>query len=532
MAEDTHAEVESSTSEHGSGGTGADPLKTTIVDPLVGTVLDGRFEIEEVLGSGGAGVVYKAKQLRVNRHVAIKTIRMQVDNEVIRERFQREISSLCALNHPNIVTVYDCIFGWDGQPYVVMDYLKGLALDQLLKREGAMDLNRFARISLQIVSALEHAHKKDIVHRDLKPGNIVLIDDESDIVKVVDFGLAKLTHDRSLTKTGELWGSPPYMSPEQAQGEPSDNRSDIYSLGAVMYEMLSGKDPFYEVSTVYELIQAHVLTPPPRFSESCRNVKVPLPVEDTILRCLEKRPEDRFQTVGELQSALVDALSGQLEGDSRDYLLRFATRNISKEPPAERKLLPPRTTITREALQVTQKDVVPAPPPPRIQQNSRFSGPPPSAAERWIPWTIAGCSLLLALSLGVVVLSLLGHNRAVTTPPSTISSEKPNAGSAAESADNKTDSAPQAEPSESDENPKKTVDSKPAPHLVHKPAAGVGGNRSNTTISERKKARSHSNAPHTANSTRSSSTHSAPAKPTKTKKDPWGDLMQLQKSGN
>jgi len=181
-------------------------------DPLVGTILDDRFEIEEVLGSGGAGVVYKAKQLRVNRHVAIKTIRMQVDNEVIRERFQREITSLCTLNHPNIVTVYDCIFGGEGQPYVVMDYLKGLALDALLKRDGPMDLNTFARISLQIVSALDHAHKKGIIHRDLKPGNIVLLDDETDIVKVVDFGLAKLTQDRSLTRTGELWGSPPYMS--------------------------------------------------------------------------------------------------------------------------------------------------------------------------------------------------------------------------------------------------------------------------------------------------------------------------------
>lgn len=525
MGDDTHAEIESTTSEQGSGGTAVDPLQTTVTDPLVGHVLDGRFEIEEVLGSGGAGVVYKAKQLRVNRHVAIKTIRMQVDNEVIRERFQREINSLCALNHPNIVTVYDCIFGWDGQPYVVMDYLKGLALDQLLKRDGPMDLNKFARISLQIVSALEHAHKKDIVHRDLKPGNIVLIDDDTDIVKVVDFGLAKLTHDRSLTKTGELWGSPPYMSPEQAQGEPSDNRSDIYSLGAVMYEMLSGKDPFYEVATVYELIQAHVLTPPPRFTEANRNVNVPLPVEDTIMRCLEKRPEDRFQTVGELQSALIDALSGQLEGDSRDYLLRFATRNISKEPPHERKLLPPRTTITREALQVTVKEMPPA--PPRIQQNSRFTNPPTSAAERWIPWTIAGCSLLLAISLSVVVLSLLGHKNAISAPPA-IAGDKPNLSNPSAEAASKNDTVASQSATPDPDETKKNTASKPAPHLVHKPSTGVTPH--SQANNDKKKTRSHQSPGHRANSVRPLWESSKPSK-AKTTKDPWGDLSSFRKKG-
>jgi serine/threonine protein kinase len=439
VSDDIHSESESTAPNTGSGRNFDDQASAVGVrnDPLVGTILDDRFEIEEVLGTGGAGVVYKAKQLRVNRHVAIKTIRMQVDSDVIRERFQREINSLCVLNHPNIVTVYDCIFGWDGQPYVVMDYLKGLALDALLKRDGAMDLNKFARIALQIVSALDHAHKKGIVHRDLKPGNIVLIDDDTDIVKVVDFGLAKLTHDRSLTKSGELWGSPPYMSPEQAQGEPSDTRSDIYSLGTVMYEMLTGKDPFFEVVSVYELIQAHVSTPPPKFAERDLQYKIPFAVEDTIMKCLEKKPEDRFQSVAELQSSLVEALSGQLEGASRDYLLRFTTRHVSREPIIEARSSSTER-VSREQLAITQKDpsAYPAKSQP-VSVNSRFkhrSGPD----VRWIPWTIAACSMLLALSLGVVVWNLL--DRVQVVPPPAIADRKPNSSDASDLKNSSVDS--------------------------------------------------------------------------------------------
>lgn len=297
-------------------------------DPLVGKILDGRFEIEEVIGSGGAGVVYKAKQLRVNRHVAIKTINMEIDaTDVIRERFMNEINSLCALSHPNVVTVYDCILGEDHHPYIVMDYLKGLSLDALLRRDGPLSLEQFARISLQVLSALDHAHKKGIIHRDMKPGNIMLMDDDTDIVKVVDFGLAKLTQsNRSLTKSGELWGSPPYMAPEQANGDPIDTRTDIYGLGAVFYEMLTGKDPFYESTTVYEIIQAHIEKPPPPFMHANPNRLIPPAVQSVIFKSLNKKSDERYQTIAEMQAALVEALSPQLEGASRDYLLRFSTR--------------------------------------------------------------------------------------------------------------------------------------------------------------------------------------------------------------
>ncbi len=278
-------------------------------DSLVGTILDGRFVIEEVLGSGGMSVIYKARQLRVNRHVAIKTLRIQTEAKPIyKERFEREINSLCSLNHPNIVTVYDCIVGPDDQPYVVMDYLRGRSLEALIKSEGPLVVGRFASIAMQICSALDHAHKKGVVHRDLKPGNIVLIDDETEFVKVVDFGLAKLSVDnRNLTQSGELWGSPPYMSPEQCMGESGDERSDIYSLGAVMYEMIVGKSPFSDAHSVFDFIQRHIHASPPPFFQTNPEVNVSIELESLIFKALEKSPLDRFQTAQELQDAIVNA---------------------------------------------------------------------------------------------------------------------------------------------------------------------------------------------------------------------------------
>ena len=283
----------------------------------MGTVLDGRFHIDDVLGSGGMSVVYLATQIRVNRQVAIKTLKLALDTkQVYRERFHREINLLCALNHPHIVTVYDCIFDEEQQPYVVMDYLRGRSLEALIKEEGSLDVDRFARICIQVCSALEYAHKNGVIHRDLKPGNLVLMDDEMDFVKVVDFGLAKLSEEsRKLTQSGELWGSPPYLSPEQCIGKPEDARSDIYSFGCVMYEMLTGKDPFHNGTTIYELIQYHVNTPPPSMRSVDPMLNFPDELERVIFKAMAKDPKDRYQTAGELSNALVKACA---EASTRD----------------------------------------------------------------------------------------------------------------------------------------------------------------------------------------------------------------------
>lgn len=277
-------------------------------DPLVGVTLDGRFLVEELIGSGGMSNVYRATQLRVNRDVAIKTLKVHVDQPVYRERFQREVDLLCALSHPNIVTVYDCLLGPDGQPCVVMDYLRGRSLEQLLIDEGPLSTDRFATIFVQVLSALEHAHKKGVIHRDIKPGNIVMLDRETDFVKVVDFGLAKFNQEsRRLTHTGELWGSPPYMSPEQCMGKPDSERSDLYSVGIVMYEMLTGKDPYHHATSIFELIQCHVNRPPPAIRDINPLANVPPKLEEILFKALAKDSECRYQSANTLKEDIVGA---------------------------------------------------------------------------------------------------------------------------------------------------------------------------------------------------------------------------------
>ncbi len=294
-------------------------------DPMIGTTLDGRFVIEGILGQGGMSVVYKAHQARVNRPVAIKTLKLHVEDKAnYRERFQREINSLCRLNHPNVVTIYDCIIGPDDQPYIIMDYLSGKSLEKLLVDEGPLHLERFSRIFVQVCSALDHAHKKGIIHRDLKPGNIVLMDDEMDFVKVVDFGLAKLGQDSlKLTHSGELWGSPPYMSPEQCMGESGDERSDIYALGTVMYELITGIEPFSGKS-VYELIQQHINDYPQRLKERNPNLTNIGSVEEVIFTALAKDPDHRFQSAQEVQDAIIRACAPVLPRGVSEYLVHIA----------------------------------------------------------------------------------------------------------------------------------------------------------------------------------------------------------------
>lgn len=279
-------------------------------DPLLGTVLDGRFEILAVLGTGGMSVVYKARQLAVDRLVAIKTLHIQLQTKPgAVERFRREIKSLCMLNSPNIVTVYDCVFSEDGQPFVVMDYLQGMSLEQLIKIEGAIKPERAQKFFLQITSALEHAHKNGVIHRDLKPSNVMIVSDTDEFVKVVDFGLAKLGEDNvKLTKSGEVWGSPPYMSPEQWRSEPCDARSDIYALGTLMYETLTGRDAF-PAETLYQFLHKHLHETPPDFHTANPDVDIPPAFERIVFKTLAKDPEQRFQSMTELKAALLMALS-------------------------------------------------------------------------------------------------------------------------------------------------------------------------------------------------------------------------------
>ena len=240
-------------------------------DPNIGrTLLNGQFQILQKIGAGGMGAVYKASQPAMNRMVAVKILHPKLANRKdLVSRFRREARAMSHLTHPNTVRVH--LFGEleDGSLYIVMEYLEGRNLDEVVRREGPMGVERAIPILVQVCGALQEAHLQGIVHRDLKPENIFLSTNGGlkDYPKVLDFGLAKVTERElrpgsiMLTQEGMVFGTPEFMSPEQAQGKVLDPRSDIYSLATILYETLTGKLPFH-AKTPMEYIQLHVTTPP------------------------------------------------------------------------------------------------------------------------------------------------------------------------------------------------------------------------------------------------------------------------------
>lgn len=270
----------------------------------------GQYEVQQEIGSGGMGKVYQAKDLKLNRTVAIKALlAVARGNEERRRRFIIEAQSASALNHPNIITIFD-IIEEDGADYMVMEYLPGKTLIELIPR-GGMRFPQVIKFAVQISDGLAAAHSAGIVHRDLKPGNIIISDRGN--AKILDFGLAKLTEaalpedpdatsDAPLTIEGSIMGTLSYMSPEQAQGKKVDARSDIFSLGAVLYEMTTGQRAFPGGSSA--MILTSVLRDEPR---SLRDLapEVPEELEQAIWRCLRKDPDERWQTMEELHTNLL-----------------------------------------------------------------------------------------------------------------------------------------------------------------------------------------------------------------------------------
>lgn len=282
---------------------------------LVGTVLGDRYEIQELVGDGAMGQVYKARHRLMKRTVAVKMMHANlVSGAAALKRFQKEAELASSLNHPNILTVHDFGLTEDGMPYLVMAFLQGRSLENLLQEQKSLAPIRAVHIFRQIASGLGHAHDHGVVHRDLKPSNVHLVelDGDPDFVKILDFGIAKMLQplegeQENLTRTGEVFGSPPYMSPEQCRALPVDGRSDIYSLGCVMYRCLSGINPI-NGSDLIEFLFKHVNEMPQPFSVICPELEIPQDFEAVVFKCLAKSPEDRFQTMQELRVAL-DGLS-------------------------------------------------------------------------------------------------------------------------------------------------------------------------------------------------------------------------------
>jgi serine/threonine-protein kinase len=330
----------------------------------------GRYEIKSELGRGGMATVYKAYDPLPDREVAIKVLpREMLHDPQFRVRFEREIKTVAVLEHPAIVPVYD-VGEEDGQPYFVMRYMPGGSLQERIA-QGPFSLQDTARIFAKLAPALDEAHSKGIIHRDLKPGNILF--DRAGEPYVSDFGIAKITQTQAATVTGgAIIGTPAYMSPEQAQGEQVDGRSDIYALGVILYEMLSGVQP-YQATTPMAVVVKHITDPIPHILDS--NPNLPADIEPVIEKAMAKSRDHRFSTAVEL----ADAITEVARGASGQEAIKTASMRATQVAAAK----------TRMAAAKTKVGEKPAAPGQQPAQTK--SGP-----SAW--WFIAPVLLVLALA--------------------------------------------------------------------------------------------------------------------------------------
>jgi serine/threonine-protein kinase len=276
-----------------------------------GTVVGGRYQVLELIGRGANGSVYRARQAGLNRDVAIKLLNLDfVNDEESLKRFELEAKSTAKLSHHNVCAVYDHGVLPNGQPYMICEYLNGKTLREVLKKHKLFSPADAIELCVQICDGISAAHDRGIVHRDLKPANIMICVNEQEeaVVKIIDFGMAKImrgqrgnTETFGLTQTGDILGTPYYMSPEQATGKPIDWRSDIYALGCVLFEMVSGSVPFHG-SSEYEVIEKHVYGPVPALP---LHIVVPEQIPAVIKRCLAKSPDLRYSSAQEMKEELM-----------------------------------------------------------------------------------------------------------------------------------------------------------------------------------------------------------------------------------
>ncbi|MEW6207291.1 MAG: protein kinase [Acidobacteriota bacterium] len=266
---------------------------------MIGTMV-GSYKITEKIGEGGMGAVFRGIDVMLEREVAIKMLRPELASQPqVVERFRSEAVTLAKLNHPNIATLYSFLRQGD-HFFMVMEFVRGETLDDVIRRLGAMPVEHATTLFCQALEGIEHAHKMGIIHRDIKPANMMLAMDGA--LKVMDFGIARVLGTARLTRQGSVVGTIEYMSPEQVRGEEGDARSDIYSLGILFYEMLTGRVPFHSTSE-FALMKAQIEDPPPPPRAFAPHI--PIQIEQAIMRSLAKKPEARFQSGGEFREAVM-----------------------------------------------------------------------------------------------------------------------------------------------------------------------------------------------------------------------------------
>jgi serine/threonine protein kinase len=416
-------------------------------DERVGETLAGRYRLERLIGKGGMGRVYKAIQLPLNRAVAVKILNrefQQKDPQFVR-RFFLEAATAARLTHPNTITIFDYGEAESGELFIAMEYLRGRPLSRVIGAEAPFAPARVLHVAMQICRALREAHGKGIIHRDLKPGNILLLaeGDDPDFVKVLDFGLVKVVNpdgavgleeqpitpdlpEGEPTRAGMFLGSPKYMSPEQIQGGALDARTDIYSLGVLMFQMATGKPPFAGASSV-EVVYQHVHVSPPTLAS--RGIEPAPELEGVIARMLAKRPEDRFDSMNSLLVALKAAARALGEGDvfaETGVELRLsglpAARSLPPEAaPARASLVPtsstaPATDPRSSSRPAEAAFAEPQPSGPHTLEDTgsgaRTRAPGPRRLAPLAPW-IAAVALVVVVGLFVFVLV---SRRAPTAP--------------------------------------------------------------------------------------------------------------------
>lgn len=362
---------------------------------MIGTTLAGRYEIIARVGGGGMALVYKALDNLLNRYVAVKVLRQQFvhDEEFIR-RFRREAQSAASLSHPNVVSIYD-VGQEEDTHFIVMEYIEGHNLNEIIQERAPLQTEEAVRISIQICDALEHAHQNRIIHRDIKPHNILI--GKNGRVKVTDFGIARAVTSSTITQTGSVVGSVHYFSPEHAKGVSTGEKSDLYSLGIVLYQMLTGKLPFLGESPISVALK-HLQEP---FDEPrLVNPHIPQSVENIILKSMRKNPAERYQSAAEMMRDLETCLSVERAHEQK---LTFVSR-VPFDDEQETRVMPAIRPMEKSAPK--EYDTYAA------SSNSGAAGSPapsPAVAEAktrksWVkPAIWAGVTLLfLAIMVGVV----------------------------------------------------------------------------------------------------------------------------------